>query len=197
LTGLRDFLRPMLVPKLPSALNSKVECDSSSDKMGLQRCSWQSGLLPAPGGNNRASQFDWLKVSTSRRGSDVIRISVQGRNTRSCRLYFDKPIAEYSVQGGQTELQPGYPIGKDGIKELRLWSRTWDRNFVVDIRTDPSLTFSGRAACEWVEYESGSIGVNTGGKIPALEEILTFLPSWAAVSKVTDGLVEVIQEFSV
>ncbi|KAJ7591069.1 putative zinc metalloprotease [Mycena floridula] len=197
LTGLKNFLQPMLVPKLPSALNSTVECDSSSNKMGLQRCSWPSGLLPAPGGTDPTSQFDWLKVSTSRRASDIIRISVQGRNTRSCRLYFDKPIAEYSVQGGRTELQPGYPIGKDGIKELRLWSRTWDRNFIVDIRTDPSLTFSGRAACEWVEYESGSIGVNTGGKIPAFEEVLTFLPSWAAVSKLTDGLVEVIQEFSV
>jgi len=206
LTGLRGFVDEMLIPKMPSASGASIECDSSAEKLGLQRCSWSGGLVPSPGGNTSSvsvPKTKWLTVTTSRTGSDSIRISVQGRNTRACRLYFDSPISEYVVhhpkgeKKGKSEMQPGYLVGEDGIKEVRLWSRTWDREFTVDIKTRSSSTLTGRAACEWSEFESGSIGVGTGGKIPALEEMLTFLPKWAVVTKVSDGLVEVIQDFNV
>jgi hypothetical protein len=57
-------------------------------------------------------------------------------------------------------------------------------------------------ACEWVEYESATVGVyesgrGRSGKIPALEEALMFLPRWAVITKIADGLVEVWSEFEV
>ncbi|KAJ3748428.1 hypothetical protein DFH05DRAFT_560843 [Lentinula detonsa] len=68
---------------------------------------------------------------------------------------------------------------------------------------------TGRVACEWAEYESGMVGMGlstspvpspseeriSGGKIPAFEEVLNYLPKWATVSKLTDGLVEVEEKF--
>ncbi|KAI3619598.1 peptidase family m28 family [Moniliophthora roreri] len=69
---------------------------------------------------------------------------------------------------------------------------------------------TGKVACEWAEYESGMAGLERTvppgtpmkssdskleAKIPAFEEILSFLPRWAVVSKLTDGLVEVWQTF--
>jgi hypothetical protein len=112
----------------------------------------------------------------------------------------------------------------NGIPELRLWSRTWGRTFMVDVEwgeeTQKTLTvsstdggeglgeaepepepkgLSGRVACEWAEYESGRVGDESGegGSIPAFEEVLAFLPLWAVVTKADDGLVEAWQEFKV
>ncbi|KAJ4471542.1 hypothetical protein J3R30DRAFT_3526281 [Lentinula aciculospora] len=73
-----------------------------------------------------------------------------------------------------------------------------------------TTTNSGRVACEWAEYESGMVGMGlstspvpspsgeriSGGKIPAFEEVLAYLPQWAVVSKLTDGLVEVEERFA-
>lgn len=102
-------------------------------------------------------------------------------------------------------MQAGYEIGKAGLLEVRLWSRTWGRKFVVDVEWEgdsgggEGMGLTGRVACEWAEYESGRVGDESGegGKIPALEEVLGFLPMWAVVTKADDGLVEVWQEFGV
>ena len=92
-----------------------------------------------------------------------------------------------------------------GVHELTLWSRTWGRTFVVDVHwakgrelasDDSGLELEGKVACEWVEYESATVGGGrSGGKIPAFEEVLAFLPKWAVASKMTDGLVEVWGSF--
>lgn len=66
----------------------------------------------------------------------------------------------------------------------------------------------GRVACEWAEFASASAGVpgqgespSKGGfrsaKIPALEEVIAFLPTWVVVSKFADGLVEAWEYFEV
>ncbi|KAJ3806886.1 hypothetical protein F5876DRAFT_49184 [Lentinula aff. lateritia] len=74
---------------------------------------------------------------------------------------------------------------------------------------EETTTHAGRIACEWAEYESGMVGMGlstspvpsssgkrlSSAKIPAFEEVLTYLPKWAVVSKLTDGLVEVEERF--
>jgi hypothetical protein len=86
---------------------------------------------------------------------------------------------------------------KEGVTELKLWSREWGRILTVDVDWEGDSALEGRVACGWAEYESASIGVDTTtGKIPALEEILTFLPPFAAVTKLAEGLVEVQADFS-
>lgn len=171
---------------------------------GLVTCTWDDGLLPVPSGmtskNTDASRSaDWLVVNATRTSSTSARISVKGVNTRSCRLYFDSnPVTSYTVQGSSGHLTGGNEFPKGGVSLLQLWSRTWDREFNVDVQWTSDSTQQGRVACEWVEYESGTAGTGISeGTIPAFEEVLRFLPKWAVVSKTTDGLVEALGAFSV
>lgn len=188
----------MIISKLPSTQGKSIECGGDSSKSGLRICSWEGGLLPSPGGKPRAAAADhWFKANVSRTGETSARISVQGRNTRSCRVYLDSHnISRFVVHGsGHGDMLPGYGIKEKGINQVSLWSRTWGRKFIVDVEwkgTDDSSDspVKGRVACEWVEYESGSVGLGSGGKIPAFEEVLTYMPKWATPTKRTDGLVE-------
>lgn len=173
-------------------------------------CEWDSGtgMRPVPGNWDGDDTTEYLDASVSRIGPSSARIMVKGRNTRSCRVYFDnQPILEYVVRssdgvGEKKGMQFGYEVGKRGLRELILWSRTWDREFIVDVKWgDDNPGLQGRIGCEWAEYESAAIDHGSGGwvsgKIPAFEEVLMFLPEWAVSSKQDDGLVEVLAPFSI
>ncbi|KDR83005.1 hypothetical protein GALMADRAFT_57870 [Galerina marginata CBS 339.88] len=121
------------------------------------------------------------------------RLRVKGMYTRACRLYFDSsPVHEYSVRSSRRLSR----VGPKGVKDVRLWSRTWENEFRVDVdwangtHRGETVGMNGRIACEW------EVG-DTTPKIPALEEVLAFLPEWATVSKFGDGLVEAWTKFSV
>jgi len=178
----------------------------------LTLCEWDSGpgMVPVPGhlgGNDQ--EIEYFDASALRTGPFSARIMVKGRNTRACRVYFDNQrVYEYAILLEKKGMQLGYEVGEKGIKELILWSRTWDREFVVDVRWESkegdgvrSSGLEGRIACEWAEYASAGIDHGSGGKvsgkIPAFEEVLRFLPEWAVSSKQDDGLVEVLTPFSI
>ncbi|KAI0311189.1 hypothetical protein OF83DRAFT_1069216 [Amylostereum chailletii] len=104
------------------------------------------------------------------------------------------------------------------VREARLWSRTWGSEFEVEIEFGEGTSegtsegadadrVEGRVACTWAEFRGGwtQAGVEMtvrkpttegpaapaqGVRIPALEEVLAFMPEWAAVTKLEDGLVE-------
>ncbi|RXW23698.1 hypothetical protein EST38_g2170 [Candolleomyces aberdarensis] len=242
LTGSPVYIKSVL-PYLPSSRGKDINCTQDLVRPGLKTCEWESGprLAPIPGGkdpwgwwpgldndNNSNvttpsapavdSGASWFKADVSRTSWASAKFSIQGRNTRNCRIYFDSPsdsgvkVIRYMVEGASKGMQPGYPIDqKTGLKELRLWSRDWEKKWVVDVDWEPTKLgdtdeddgkLSGRIACEWVEYESamidnGSIQEDRRPKIPALEEVLTFLPEWAVVTKAADGLVEAWAPFSV
>ncbi|KAF9552593.1 hypothetical protein CPC08DRAFT_822791 [Agrocybe pediades] len=192
-----------LVASLPSSSSNPV-CKEDKAKIGLMNCKWQSGdrMLPVPGAHTDSSiqreeptrglgRF-FHQVGAVRTGPSSAMITVQGVNTRSCRVYFDQPIFGYAVRPptrsedlpdrghdqvqdpllgssvGAEGMQEGYEIGQGGIKEVRLWSRTWDRQFEVDVNlkspscrdcatNDTRIPMQGKIACEWAEYESGMI----------------------------------------
>ncbi|KAF5354417.1 hypothetical protein D9758_010766 [Tetrapyrgos nigripes] len=160
---------------------------------------------------------------------------IRGRNTRGCRVYFNSPVKAFRVPSRDVEDSEEWTTVN--TTEIRLWSRTWGREFALDImwgdedgsegNDDPKTiedglgtqaTFgdeamkvdfqysapknrTGRVACEWAEYESGMVGMGgdfqgtLAAKIPAYEEVLTFLPRWAVANKLDDGLVEVESQF--
>jgi len=216
LTGLRGYVDSRVVPELPSSWGKDVQCyDDNILKPGLLVCEWESDLLPSPGGNRSGeTSVDWLDVKTTRRNSTSGTIYVKGTNTRGCRLYFDKPIAYYAIHDVEEgdvpaagQFLPGYEMPREGVKELRLWSRSWDKAFVVEFgweakEDDPDFeVMGGRAACEWAEYASASAGGNSpvsqSGLIPALEEVKAFLPLWSLPTKATDGLIEAWTKFTI
>jgi hypothetical protein len=208
LIGVKGYLDEKVVPSLPSTWTSDVHCAPILGR-GVS-CSWESDLIPDPGHNasnsvikDQATTSSWLIVNTTRLGNSSARLSIAGTNTRFCSIYLDnRAISRYRVHGSTSErggdgeigagtpMQVGYEIPESGLTEVKLWSRTWGRTFVVDVEWDakksgvgePGLV--GRVGCGWAEYESGSVGVGeASGKIPALEEVLTFLPKWTVVAR--------------
>jgi len=216
LTGATRYLEKDVVAELPSSWTSNVTCTPSSPSISL--CQWVSSLVPLPTDTPNHDSSQWISANITRTSSNSARIHLKGTNTRSCRLYFDnRRIRAYNVHNnlldGHTQpsspdvMHKGYPIPTEGLSVVQLWSRTWDRKFTVDVtwkyesEDEDAIGLSGRVACEWAEFESGTIGLGLPrkviGTIPAYEEVLTFLPLWAAASKVSDGLVEVYGYFSV
>ncbi|KAG6866029.1 hypothetical protein C0991_009438 [Blastosporella zonata] len=222
LTGVPYYLDRMIVPSLPSALRSGAECIKDDDRKGLVRCGWPSGdeMLPFPGKGVSVSSHNtlgvgsgvhvlsanaWLRSSIDRASANTMRIRLHGTNTRACRVYFDNvKVVQWSVVGGSSGMQKGYDgfetVKGQGLTELRVWSRTWDREFVIDVHfVETPQKVKGRVACEWAEYESGRVGLNdtAGSTIPAYEEALRFFPHWATLTKLQDSLTEVWSGFDV
>lgn len=213
LTGVAPYVSSKLLPELPSTYGKKINC--TSDELrgpGLVGCSWDSSpLLPSPDAEPAHHTKDWIKYTAERTSNTSLRISLAGTNSRACRIFFDsKPVSGFAIRpsldapyANATEpTQPGWPIPEKGIKQLNLWSRSWDRTFVVDafwkLEAGETEGVKGRVACEWAEYESGAAGGSGfGGKIPALEEVLESLPQWALATKRMEGLVEAWTTFEV
>ncbi|RDX48595.1 hypothetical protein OH76DRAFT_1352007 [Lentinus brumalis] len=211
LTGLKGYVDKYITPDIPSSWTSDVNCDKKGLRPDLMTCRWATDLLPSPTGNASFPASQWLDVKTTRLNASRALISVRGENTRGCRLYFDRAINFVYVHGqdgaqdapaphATMRLQGGYEMPAAGVKEARLWSRTWGKEFVVEVGWDAAsdddeeTTLGGRAACEYAEYAS-ALGPPGSGQIPAFEEVKQFLPLWALPTKLADGLVEVWTRF--
>ncbi|CAE6536705.1 unnamed protein product [Rhizoctonia solani] len=179
--------RPPLWASLPSTQKkTAVLCGGSLARDGLVDCSWSS-LAPNVTLDSTPSS-KWIKSSVTKLGSNVARFKIQGRNTRSCRIYSDVPMKSVHVVGGHWE---GGAEPEEEFKEIRLWSRTWDKPFDVQVTWphNNGTARTGRIACEWAEWDSK--------RIPAIDELRTFLPPWTVVSKLNDGLVEGTRKFEI
>ncbi|TFY65290.1 hypothetical protein EVJ58_g2077 [Rhodofomes roseus] len=214
LTGLSGFVDRRIVPELPSSWGKDVQCTQNTVlKPGLLDCRWESDLVPSPGGRDDRD-VRWLDVETTRLNGTSGLVSLKGTNTRGCRLYFDRPVAYYKIHDvddadepetkATGEFLPGYEMPEEGVRDIKLWSREWEREFRVEVGWKGDSedgfvqdTMGGRAACEWAEYASASDGMGQNGLIPALEEVKAFLPLWAQPTKTTDGLVEAWTRFSI
>jgi hypothetical protein len=210
LTGPRQFLSSAIIPRFPSTHNQVVNCTEGLDRLGLQTCKWEVGdtFVPSPGGGkhhamNITSSLDkWITTSVKRTGSNSARIKVQGLNTRSCTLQFSsKRVRDFNLaDDGGKGLQAGSEVPKDGLEQIRLWSRDWEKEFEVDVNFvgGKDEKAKGRVSCGWAEYESATVGGGqSGGRIPSLEEVILFLPEWAVVSKSSSALFDAGREFEI
>ncbi|KAA1477505.1 hypothetical protein DENSPDRAFT_828844 [Dentipellis sp. KUC8613] len=166
---------------LPSSwTGDDMTCADGQIRPGLTTCSWavERAFFPNPAQPSaqaiEAQQSDdvWLRANATRLAAGAARFEIAGTNTRACRLYVDsRKIVRYRVLrgGAKSELDDGawqeheIPKGLD-IKEVRLWSRTWGRRFVVEVSWDEEASsrggdlekkddaVHGRVACEWAEY---------------------------------------------
>jgi len=207
ITGLDGYIN-QIVAAFPSARSSEVSCKPAVIP-GLTTCKWEVGqeMLPSPGGEG--ADEHWIQVNAKRLNRSFALISLKGRNTRGCRIDFDTPIREYDVRGLDGKGWAGQvPIGynatpRNGVEQLLLWSRTWDRPFEVQVRWDEDATneLTGRVTCSYAEYASGAAGgkvpENLIATIPAFEELLRFTPNWAVVGKFASGIAEVSTKFRV
>jgi hypothetical protein len=207
LEGVEKYLRHHVINEIPSASESSVWCSDHGIRRNLRSCRW-SGELPAIGNGSQYS--DLVKFTATRLDAGWVRFTVKGpEDTRACRIYFDSAVVHslrvHGASNNGTE-QKGYEIPDSGLASVLLWSRTWGREWVVDIglesktsthlsqtllspKSDDGDKLTGRVACEWSE--------NIDSRIPALEEVMTFIPQWAVVTKADDGLVEAYKAFEI
>ena len=201
LAGVGRVYLDEVIQSLPSAAGQSLDCAESS-RPGLLECSWD-GLAPRVVPNThhqvppRFGYTDWLTFNISREeGKNEAHFHLFGLNTRSCKITFNRPISDFSVNGAGQDSR-FRPVSEDGSKEVRLWSRTWEKPWEVNVKWEVSEGkhageegIDGRVVCLWND-ESKT------GVIPALDEIRLFAPIWVAVTKMGDGLVEGSKAFMV
>ncbi|KAL8673909.1 MAG: hypothetical protein Q9168_001656 [Polycauliona sp. 1 TL-2023] len=208
LTGIKDgSMLQDIAAWLPSTAGQEISCIDSTLRPGLKQCSWHGlppKVVPSPApGLGIPPQFgyaDWLSFNISRATNTTrneAHITLFGKNTRACKIEFDSSISEIDVRGAAAE-ERSEKAPPGGSKEIRLWSRTWEKPWHVTVRWGDEKVpvpaglkkqhqkrrgLNGRVVCLWSD-------ANDPGAIPALDEAWKFVPVWVAISKAKDGLVE-------
>lgn len=202
LTGMAPYVEDV-VRGLPSSYG-RTECSKFADRV---QCSWngpEPHVVPAEDSTFSSPSSDWVSFSVSRVDSEVplANFDIAGQNTRSCRITMDRhSIKNFSVLGGSAPDKRFLNQAREGLSEVRLWSRTWDAKWNVKVEfsendssleedEDPVSPIKGRVSCIWSDD-------NSPGVIPALDEVRQYAPSWVAVTKLKDGLVEGFREFEI
>lgn len=224
LTGLDGYVQE-IVKALPSSGGQTLDCSTPelAARRGLVTCKWHGlapNVVPKSVGNDMwlarpqlaalgTRYQDWMTVKAKRERNSTdtaVVIKVGGRETRACRLLFDTPISGFTVRGSSKQDKG---VSADGAKQLRLWSRQWEKPWDVnvwwsnttglDIAKDTKKkddgkkateSHSGRAACLWSD-------ANIPGTIPAFDEVKLYMPIWSIVTKLDDGLVIGYKNFTV
>ncbi|KAI4149699.1 MAG: hypothetical protein L6R39_002442 [Caloplaca ligustica] len=201
LTGIKDgpYLA-QIARSLPSTAGQDITCTDSELRKGLQTCNWHGlapNVVPSPpphlGIPPHFGYADWLSLRATHSNTtrNEAHITLFGKNSRACKLVFDTPISDFSVAGAAQDDRFD-KVPHEGSKEIRLWSRTWEKPWQVWVRWEGGegrrqqrrgLGLNGKAICLWSD-------ANESGVIPALDEIWKYAPDWVAVSKNSDGLVE-------
>lgn len=209
LTGVGDgpYLRNT-INSIPSAAGQLPNCQPSLRAHDLTECSWV-GLAPHVVQDQTVAYKDWLSFNATRPITNVTihnsyrsnsrhkevskaHFSITGHATRACKILFSRPISDVHIAGESSNPDPRFQrIAEHGSNELRLWSRSWDRKWEVDIAWSEAdeKGLSGHVVCLWSD-------ANDPRAIPALEEVKRFAPRWVAISKLQDGLVEGSKRFS-
>ncbi|KAJ8130546.1 hypothetical protein O1611_g3083 [Lasiodiplodia mahajangana] len=193
--GLREYVTTA-VADLPSAMGKELTCNlTSGSRTGLYDCSYESSAVPpnviktispeVPLGNRYDS---WLTYNISRvEGESKARFEVDGRETRSCAITFEKPISTFKVKDATDPDERFGGIPDKNLNKVKLYRRDWSTPWVVDVEWesggDDSNGIDGRVVCSWDD-------VNTQGTIPAFDEGLQYLPAWVALTKYSTGLCE-------
>jgi hypothetical protein len=209
LTGMPPFVNDV-VYSLPSAAGQTENCKwITRSRNEVKRCSWSAALphvVPSADAFEATElSSEWLSFSISypSPGSSSARFEISGQNTRACRIDMDtSSIKNFSVIGSSAPDNRFIDQSPDGLKQIRLWSRTWDNAWTVDINfskhdssdtdetEDVAESITGRINCLWSDN-------NQAGLIPALDEVRQFSPAWVAVTKFSDGLIEGSRKFEI
>lgn len=195
LEGVETYLRHRIIDEIPSSgASGGVWCSNKGIRPLLHSCRW-TGAMPAVADTGLSKLITYSAKRIGDKDSALAQFTLRGKDTRACRIYFDSTrVHSVHVHGASRNgtMQPGYEVRGNGVSVIKLWSRTWNREWIVDVDMGTNATagnVDGRVACQWSE--------NIDSRIPALEEVMTFIPKWAVVTKADDGLVEAWYKFSI
>ncbi|KAI5924394.1 hypothetical protein F4810DRAFT_141159 [Camillea tinctor] len=195
--GIREYVEKA-VAELPSAMGKKLNCDAGSLRSGLATCSYDgSDILPNvvdTGLPPREGLDQWLHYNITRAdGKNAARFEIDGRETRSCAIAFEKPITSFHVLGANEPDERFGSAPDGGLSKIKLYRRDWETPWVVDVKWEEQGDqegegIQGRVLCSWDD-------VNQQGAIPAFDEGIKFAPTWVALTKLTSGLCEAGKAF--
>lgn len=216
LTGLMPYVRD-IASSIPSAAGQELDCGNPdyAARSGLTKCGWSGippnvvsemdldeaevqkdkGKVPLPPEKTYKEwvTYDVKKLNSTTEGVHEAVITLSGKNTRACRLLFERDIADFNVTGFTSD--PRFPrVGSMGCKQIRLWNREWSDSWEVNVKWESSEEqgdgLDGEVVCLWSD-------VNLVGTIPAWDEVMRFMPKWSVATKLSDGLVEGSKKFKV
>lgn len=202
LTGLDGFVQD-IIGELPSAAGQALQCGDVpwAATKGLQSCVWH-GLAPnvvpdsytaidSGAGSSKDAYSTWLDYNVTATDSSAS-FTFQGKNTKQCRLALDHPVSDVQIEDASTD--PRFrTVADEGTSQVRLFSRTWDKSFTVNVTwpdAQPAKGQTGKVMCMWSD-------ANQLGTIPAFDEVRRFEPVWSVVTKGGDGLVEGWKAFKI
>lgn len=142
----------------------------------------------------------WMDIQVEKTGLSSVLVRISGQETRSCRLSFQGGynVSQALVRGSNRD---GYEMpSRVPVTQIDLWSRTWNATWEVEVELmamnslDTAVhqmaeVLRGKASCIWSD--------RTDGRIPALDELYVFLPTWATLTAGRSGLVEGWKGFSI
>ncbi|KAI5853308.1 hypothetical protein BZA05DRAFT_395592 [Tricharina praecox] len=186
LVGHPDFVPRIVKDYIPSAHTANISVHPDPLRVGLTRVEWSPALTPAPV-PGVTDPSGWLILHATRLTTTRSRFVVTPANSRACKLIFVNPVTSIRIFGKHTKVM-GKPVHPNGAREIRLWTRSWDESWDVEVEGEGEM--KGRVVCLWSDANDKTL-------VPALWEVERFLPAWAVVSKLADGLVEGWKEFTV
>ncbi|KAI0051551.1 hypothetical protein FA95DRAFT_1554372 [Auriscalpium vulgare] len=199
-----------VIEALPSSWSVGVKCEQGKIRPGMTTCQWpvEDEWLPSIPGNSRKDAA-WFHVNATRIDASSSHFIITATNTRACSVRLEnRNLTWYGVR----------PLGRSGsedtvgdwrefevpsgvnISRVDLWSREWGQSLELELRFHDvekaeEEHIRGQVACTWAEYQDAERNGPPAARIPALEEAYAFLPEWAALTKVGDGLVEALSGF--
>lgn len=216
LSGLEEFVRPVIV-SMPAAAGQEIRCNKA-DVGGLADCQYDASALP-PDPADGISLENLVSVKMAKAAdARTARVQIDALNTRTCYLDVSQPIFGFSVEGGGARDDRFGALPRDGFQHLRIWRRTWDGQWNVTLQlTDDVYQRVNDASAARVAVEAGELrprsttaksalevavrcvwdDANKAPRMPALHELMRFMPGWAAVTKRTVGLVQVKKMYKV
>ncbi|KAI1266675.1 hypothetical protein F5Y18DRAFT_382215 [Xylariaceae sp. FL1019] len=194
--GLEEYVK-MAIDELPSAMGKEVTCAlRTGSRSGLHECSYDGVEVPPnvvstnPIGVPPEMGYDtWLTYNITRDdGATKATFLINGKETRSCAITFQKPISGFKVRSGTSPDERFGAMPDKGLEKIKLYRRDWVTPWVVDVEWEKGgdggdSGVDGRVVCSWDD-------VNTAGTLPAFDEGLQYGPAWVALTKLSTGLCE-------
>ncbi|KAF4470568.1 aminopeptidase Y [Fusarium albosuccineum] len=218
ITGLEEFSRSV-INSLPSAAGQDIKCEKSS-RGDLKECFFDSSALTPHLVKNRTPEQLISVETVDGTDESKARLRIDALDSRLCYLHTSRPIYGFAVDGAASRDPRFGKFPSEGFQSIQLWrrdrGRPWTLNLYLSehakhatetpskeaqddrldddelkvrseesrVQTQTADALEVRVSCAWSD-------ANTPGTIPALDEILKYMPTWSAVTKKTVGLVEV------
>ncbi|KAF9774861.1 hypothetical protein IL306_007105 [Fusarium sp. DS 682] len=213
IVGLEDYSRSV-ISSLPSTLGQEIKCQPAVGR-DLSNCHYDASSLTPRLYRNKTPD-DLISVETIY-GSDgtKARLRIDAIDTRLCYVRTSRPIYGFAVDGAGPRDPRFGKFPSEGFSSVQLWRRDRDRPWTLNLYLNEANAISAPEKSEQKESEpqrdnelrmraAGQTAdrlevtvscawsdANTPGTIPALDELIKYMPTWAAVTKKNVGLVEV------